>query len=118
MKYNVQLEGLDCADCALHLEQDIQSLPGIKWVKVHFINKNLQFELIDGESSFQDVRRIVEKSGYSIVKRDSVQQTTFIVEGMDCADEARPIEEELKQMSGIEEISFNLVSSKLIVQQI
>ena len=64
MKYNIQIEGMDCADCALHLEQDIKALPGIKQVKVHFINKNLQFDLDGDQSTFDNVRKIVEKSGY------------------------------------------------------
>ncbi len=116
MKYNVQIDGLDCADCALHLEQDIQSLPGIERVKIHLINKKLRFEINDGQSNFQDVRKIVEKSGYSVVQPEHVQETAFIITGMDCADESRPIEKELMRLQGIQDISFNLIANKLTVR--
>lgn len=117
MKYNIQIEGMDCADCALHLEQDIKALPGIKQVKVHFINKNLQFDLDGDQSTFDNVRKIVEKSGYSLAQTgENVLESTVVVDGMDCADESLPIEKALKELDGIHSISFNLIANKLTVR--
>ncbi|MCK5573682.1 MAG: cadmium-translocating P-type ATPase, partial [Bacteroidetes bacterium] len=45
-----------------------------------------------------------------------VHSSTLIVEGMDCADEARPIEAALNRLPGVHSVRFNLVARELIVE--
>ena len=38
--YNVS--GMDCADCALHVEQSVKKITGVSEVRVNFLNGTLE----------------------------------------------------------------------------
>ncbi|GGO02396.1 heavy metal translocating P-type ATPase [Saccharibacillus kuerlensis] len=55
------LEGLDCANCALKIENSIQKMPGVSACSLNFVNKTLTFETDPGyeeEVSSKTVRTI------------------------------------------------------------
>lgn len=114
--YQLNIGGLDCADCAAKLEKNICQLPGIKLAKVDFMNSKLSVEFDESVSDLQNVETAVKQAGYMVKHPDKRQRSTLIVKGMDCADESRLIEAQLKKMDGIYEIKFNLIANKLILE--
>jgi Cd2+/Zn2+-exporting ATPase len=110
------IEGMDCADCAIHIEKDVRKLPGVKSARVDFMSAKLNVEFDEAINSLDDIEAVVKNAGYSAKKIGEKQKTTLIVKGMDCTDESIPIEERLKKMDGIFSIKFNLVANKLIVE--
>ena len=39
MESKIKIEGLDCANCALELEEEISKINGVKEVSVSFVNQ-------------------------------------------------------------------------------
>jgi len=118
-EYNIcqlNIEGMDCADCAAKVEKHISKLFGVKQAKVDFINAKLNVEFQDSEISLDTIKKEIKDIGYSVKETNQVQKTTLVVEGMDCPDESRPIEDRLKKMDGIQDIQFNLIANKLIIE--
>lgn len=113
----LNISGLDCADCAVKLEKNVAKLPGTKSAKVDFMNSKLTVELYD-MSQLKDVEAEIKRAGYAIKKFPEVQYSTLTVKGMDCPDESRPIEDRLKKMDGILSIQFNLVANKLMIEHL
>lgn len=111
----LKIEGMDCVDCASKVEKHVGKLAGVKQAKVDFINTRLNVEFQDSEIKLDTIKKEIKKIGYSVKEPDQIQKTILIVEGMDCADESRPIEQRLKNMDGIQNIQFNLVANKLIL---
>lgn len=69
MKTTLQLQGLDCANCAAELEREIASVAGVSFASLSFVNQKLTVEYADEETlgkiidlanHFEEVR-VVEK---------------------------------------------------------
>lgn len=56
-KNNVHLEGLDCATCAIKIEDNLKNIKGIKNVQVDFVTKKLNIE-----SDSNDYNRILNEA--------------------------------------------------------
>ena len=63
MKKTFRLKGLDCANCAAKLENEIQKIDGVENATVSFMTEKLVFEVIEGE---EDIIKKVKK----IIKRE------------------------------------------------
>ncbi len=55
-KYTIT--GLDCAQCAANLENEIRSIPGLTTINVNFVTKSIEF---DTEYE-KEVKRVIEKT--------------------------------------------------------
>ncbi len=108
--------GMDCADCALHVENAVRNLPGVEQVQVNFMNGKLKLEYNPSLVRMERIQKAVQSAGYGVEKHAARKESVFVVNGMDCADEARPIEEALKKIDGVYSVKFNLVANKLIVE--
>lgn len=49
MKKSFKLENLGCANCAAHMEEDINKLPGVKNARIAFMTRKLTLET-EGDS--------------------------------------------------------------------
>jgi len=112
----LNIEGMDCADCATKIEKHIGKLDGVKLAKIDFINGKLNVEFEDTQTNLEYIKQEINNIGYSVREISQIQNTTLIVEGMDCPDESRPIEDRLRKLACVQNIQFNLVANKLILE--
>ena len=61
-----QVEGLDCADCALHVEEALRRTPGIGQVSLDFGLARLRVAPVDGQEIRPEVERVVRELGYGL----------------------------------------------------
>jgi Zn2+/Cd2+-exporting ATPase len=59
-----QVEGMDCADCALHLEEALRRTPGVDQVSVDFSLARLRLASKDGSDVRAAAERVAEGMGY------------------------------------------------------
>ena len=64
------LTGLDCADCATHIEDAVRHLPGVREARVNFAAATLEVVYESGEKR-PDVTGVVAGMGYQARRRDS-----------------------------------------------
>lgn len=112
----LNISGMDCADCAAKVEKHVRQLSGVKQAHADFIDASLKVEFQEPEIKLDHIKKEIKNIGYSVKETFQVQKTTLIVAGMDCPDESRPIEDRLKKMAGVQHIQFNLVANKLILE--
>lgn len=62
-----QVEGLDCADCALHLEEALGRTPGIAHVSVDFALARARITPQAGHDVAGTAAQVAEKMGYALV---------------------------------------------------
>jgi Cd2+/Zn2+-exporting ATPase len=60
------VDGLDCADCALHLEEALRNTSGVAQVSVDFSLARLRLTPQDGIKILDSVERVAEGMGYSL----------------------------------------------------
>jgi Zn2+/Cd2+-exporting ATPase len=66
------VEGLDCADCALHLEEALRRTPGVAQVSVDFSLARVRVSPQDGTEIETTIERVANDLGYSV--RSQAQQ--------------------------------------------
>jgi Cd2+/Zn2+-exporting ATPase len=63
---DLPVEGMDCADCALKLEQGVGRLQGVLWTAVHFPSGTLRVGYDPERVAPEDVARRVQELGYRV----------------------------------------------------
>lgn len=60
------VSGMDCANCAKHVEQALVDVPGVKTVEVRLASEKALVQLESGAVTRDDLRRAVEDAGYGV----------------------------------------------------
>ena len=109
------IDGMSCASCAAHVEESVNSLEGVSDVSVNLATEKLTL-LRDSNVSSEDIINAVEKAGYRLSLITSIEEKTFIIEGMSCASCANSIEDAISSLDGVEEVTVNLTTEKMFVR--
>ncbi len=64
----INVKGMHCASCARKIEAGISKLPGVKKVEANFILNRVYVEYSENELGFSQIKKAIEKSGYSVVE--------------------------------------------------
>ena len=109
----IKISGLDCANCARELEEEIEKIDGVHSVTVDFMaqkviadcdDKTLN-EVIYCCNHFEEVK---------VIPEESRGRTTLKISGLCCANCARELEEELNKIDGVEG-TVDFVNLKVIL---
>ncbi|MGE4415413.1 MAG: heavy metal translocating P-type ATPase [Bacteroidales bacterium] len=122
LKKEVILEGLDCANCAAKIEDEVNKLNGVK-AYMNFMNKTLTLET-ESEQEYKDTLQQVETIVHKhepdvVVKEQSVNKSNkkvLILEGLDCANCAAKIEAQAQNLDGVKSASVDFVSKKMTIE--
>ena len=63
MKARFKIEGLDCANCAAELENEIKNIDGIENININFLTQKMEFEYDDMKKDviIKEVKKIIKK---------------------------------------------------------
>lgn len=67
-KIEISVQGMDCADCARHVKEAIESVPGVTEVEILFSAQKAAVSLDPEKAGLADIRRAVKDAGYSIME--------------------------------------------------
>ena len=109
------IEGMSCASCAAHIEDSLKQVDNLSDVNVNLATSKLTLSRGEGIDR-TEVEKIVEKLGYKLTYVSSIEERTFILEGMSCASCAKNIEDTISSLDGTEEAVVNFASEKLVVK--
>ena len=73
--YNI--EGLDCLDCALKLEQSISKIPGVTWVSLNYATSKIWFEYEPEEVTHNYILSAIKKTGYQYSEPEVSSVNTY-----------------------------------------
>ena len=109
--------GMDCASCAAPIERALKNLEGVQDVRVDVVGGKVRVAYAEGKLARGDLAGAVRRVGYTVEDADdrTSRRATFLVEGMDCADEVRLIEGKLGNLPGITALQFDVVNRRLVV---
>lgn len=63
-KIHLSIQGMHCASCVNHIEEDLKALPGISYVMVNFALEQASIEYDDKQLSQEDILKTIKKTGY------------------------------------------------------
>ena len=112
----LQVEGLDCPDCAGTLESGVGRLDGVLWVSANFAASRLAVEYDAERIDLPAIVARIRSLGYEVPGAAvPAGEVTYEVEGLDCADCALHLEEALRRTPGVEraDVDFPLARLRL-----
>ncbi|MCC0643425.1 copper-translocating P-type ATPase [Clostridioides sp. ZZV14-6150] len=109
---NYKITGMTCAACAKAVERVTKKLDGVYDQSVNIATEKLKIEYDNSKVSFEDIKQVVEKAGYGIIKEESNKKIDMKIDGMTCAACAKAVERVVKKLDGVESISVNIATDK------
>ncbi|OLN28018.1 heavy metal translocating P-type ATPase [Desulfosporosinus metallidurans] len=123
VKKELLLEGLDCANCANKIEDQVKRVGGVNSATLNFVTKVLTIELVsDGNKDdiLNQANQIINKLEPHIIIKDKAlsrpERKVLLLIGLDCANCANKIESEVKNLEGVSSATVDFVSRKLTLE--
>ena len=104
IKINLPVEGMTCAACVAHVENALQSVPGMVDASVNLGTEKALVEFDSAEASFQVIEEAVSGAGYKL----GTQSASLNIGGMTCGACVMHVENALKGVPGVSEANVNL----------
>ena len=122
MEYQYRVVGIDCADCAAELAEEIRKIEGVLSADIHFLQQKLYFACDEEKHS------VIEQKVFDIIHDDepdavitALSEETkhlfkFNIKNIDCADCANEIAEKAMEIEGVEHAEADFMHAILRVQ--
>lgn len=110
-KVEIRISGMTCATCASTIENALRGKSGVAGAQVNLGNETATVEYDPGSIRLPELELAVKDAGYDVVN----ERATVKVGGMVCATCVSTVDEALKNLAGISEISVNLGSEKAYI---
>ncbi|MHC5228318.1 heavy metal translocating P-type ATPase [Enterococcus sp. LJL99] len=108
-----EIEGMSCASCAQAVEKAVADLSGVKTANVNLATEKLTVSYDQEAVSEKMIEKAVSDAGYQAIQ-NSIQKS-FMIEGMSCASCSQTVEKAVNQLSGVEQVTVNLATEKMLV---
>ncbi len=112
---DLRVGGMDCPSCAESIKASLRGLEGIQDVQVDVLGGWVRVRYAEGKLARGDIAGAITRVGFPVVDGE-VRRASFIVEGMDCAEEVRQIEDKLGRLPGVTNLQFDLLNRRLSVE--
>ncbi len=103
-KLSLPVVGMTCASCTTHVDEALNTLPGVSEITVDPSNHRVHLYYDPAQSSLKAIVRAVEDIGYLVMN----SELTLRVRGMTCTSCAGHVERALKALPGVEDALVNL----------
>lgn len=122
MEYQYRVVGIDCADCAAELAEEIRKIEGVLSADIHFMQQKLYFTCDEEKHS------AIEQKVFDIIHDDEPDAVItalhdetkhlfkFNIKNIDCADCANEIAEKAMENEGVEHAEADFMHAILRVQ--
>jgi Cd2+/Zn2+-exporting ATPase/Cu+-exporting ATPase len=70
LELELRIEGMDCAECTVHVQEALTSVPGVVAVKVNLIASKAVLKVQSDQFDLEAARKAVEAAGYSVEAGD------------------------------------------------
>lgn len=117
-KETLAIQGMSCAACVRRVEKGLEAVEGVRSASVNLATGKATVEFDPAVVDPETLRRTVRELGYETPEpaSDSQAVTTILsVGGMTCAACVRRVENTLKALEGVRDVSVNLASGKAVV---
>lgn len=108
LKLNIPISGMNCAGCAINVENVLKKSNGIRNVSVNLADHSAHIEIDKEQTNLQNIVNAVKSSGYNVVSH----QIELSIEGMSCAACVRRVEMALKNVAGVLDATVNLSTER------
>ena len=112
----IKITGLDCANCARELEEEIEQIDGVKSASVDFMAQKVYAEC-DGATPEKVKECCNNFEEVKVVEEENADGEKLKIKGLCCANCARELEEDLNKIEGVN-ARVDFINSKIILNAI
>ena len=124
IKKELVLEGLDCANCAMKIEEQVGKLETVSNSSMNFATKTLTIQAngdANMESLLEHVNEIIQRLEPGVIAKEKQiiskpEKKILVLDGLDCANCAAKIEKAVKNIEGVKDASVDFVTKKLTIE--
>jgi Cd2+/Zn2+-exporting ATPase len=106
------VKGMDCADCALHVEKSVSKLSGITSAQVNFMSGKMVISLDTEPVDFNEIAEAVKSAGYEIDESSSTVTRTFTLKNLQRTNE-KLLRKRLKTRSSVRKFKIDYPGKKI-----
>jgi len=110
-KTEIKVSGMTCASCATTIEKSLNKIDGVSSAQVNLASEIASVEFDSSVVKLADLEKAVNDAGYGVVQ----DKVTIKIGGMTCASCVTTIENTLKKLAGISDVSVNLGAERAYV---
>ncbi len=111
-KIELKIAGMTCANCASTIEKSLKKLPGVSKADVNIGTESASVSYNPEKTKIKDVNRAITDVGYQPIN----EKTVIKIGGMTCAMCVQTIEEALKKIDGVINVTVNLSAEKAFIE--
>ena len=131
----IPIYGMSCQKCVVKVTEALQSVDGVVAVSVSLAEKQGRVQVVAGGPDREQLLRVVIAAGFKSVEpidedqpeptqsrdaaessdKESTRTSTFVIQGMTCANCAQTIEKGVVKLSGVSSATVNFAAEKLSV---
>lgn len=108
-----KITGLDCANCARELEEELEKIEGVKSVSVDFMGQKVY-----ADCDIQTLERVKSHCNsfeeVKVIENEAPDGENIKISGLCCANCARELEEDLNKIDGVS-AQVDFINSKIIL---
>jgi len=111
---------MTCASCVRRVEEGLREMAGVEKAAVNFATEQAVVDFDPAAVKPEQLGEKVRELGYEVVRIDQpvsggLEKTTISVGGMTCAACVRRVENALKTVGGVKDVSVNLATARATV---
>jgi Zn2+/Cd2+-exporting ATPase len=112
----LSVSGMDCSSCAESVDHALRGLAGVQDVRTDVVGGRVTVRYAEGKLARGDLVGAINRIGYRVQDDTPLRREVFEIQQMDCAVEARQIEDKLGRLPGVSQLQFDLVNRRLTVE--
>ncbi len=119
-EFLIKIEGMMCSNCERHVKDALENIKGIKVEKISYKDK---VAIIKADRINEDeIKEVISKAGYEVVdighkmKGENNMTKTLKIEGMMCKHCVMHVEEALKKVDGVKNVTVSLENKNAVVE--
>ena len=108
----LKIDGMSCASCVNNIETALNKAAGVSEATINIANETGKVAFDENKLSESDILEIVKNSGYEAVvdQPEKNEKMSMRVEGMTCATCVNRVEQTLKKLDGVSEVTVNIAT--------
>lgn len=110
-KAEIKVSGMSCAMCVQAIEKSLKEVEGVNNAQVNLGTEKATVEYDPDKVRLPELETAIEEAGYDVIN----EKVTLIIGGMTCAMCVQAIENGLRELDGISEVTVNLASERAYV---
>ena len=109
---SLKIGGMHCANCALTIEKNLKSLSGVEKAEVSFASEKATLVFDPEKVNLNEIEETIRETGYYVI----YEKVTIQVGGLRDQIDANKLEETLRNVKGVKNVSVNYVNGQVFLE--